>query len=79
MWTDHEVGTGDTVEYRVVPTIRTAAGKLEPSEPNASAWSEERTLGQHGDSKFQPFFNRGFVMSQFMARYLAARASTSGG
>jgi hypothetical protein len=51
--------------------IRNAAGGLGPSEPNASAWSEERTLGHTADGKYQPFFNRGFVMSQFMARYLA--------
>lgn len=70
-WTDHEVGTGDTVQYRVVPMIRNAAGKLDQNEANASDWSEERTLGHNGDSKYQPFFNRGFVMSQFMARYLA--------
>jgi len=70
-WTDHEVGTGDKVQYRVVPMVRNAANKLEPSEANASAWSEERTLGEQGDSQFRPYFNRGFVMSQFMARYLA--------
>src|SRR5262249_26256496 len=29
-----------------------------------------------GHSRFRPFFNRGFVMSQFMARYLAERNLT---
>jgi phosphatidylserine/phosphatidylglycerophosphate/cardiolipin synthase-like enzyme len=69
-WTDHEANTGDTVSYRVVPVIRNAAGKLELLETHASDWSPPRTLGVTTTGAFKPFFNRGFVMSQFMARYL---------
>jgi phosphatidylserine/phosphatidylglycerophosphate/cardiolipin synthase-like enzyme len=69
-WTDHGTDTSDTVRYRVVPVVRSDAGALELRENLASPWSETRTLGTNGDSPFQAFFNRGFVMSQFMGRYL---------
>jgi phosphatidylserine/phosphatidylglycerophosphate/cardiolipin synthase-like enzyme len=59
-WTDHEVDAGDVVRYRVVPVI---AGQ--PRRRQASAWSARRTLDGAG-----AFFNRGFVISQFMSRYL---------
>lgn len=75
-WTDHDAGTGDTVSYRVVPVIRNAAKKLKLVETNASEWSDPKTLGARGQSRYRPFFNRGFVMSQFMARYLAERNLT---
>ena len=69
-WTDHDTNTGDTVSYRVIPVIRNASGDLELLEAHASAWSPKRTLGIV-EGKFKPFFNRGFVMSQFMSRYLS--------
>jgi phosphatidylserine/phosphatidylglycerophosphate/cardiolipin synthase-like enzyme len=72
-WTDHEANTEDTVSYRVIPVVRNAAGKLELLEGHASEWSPPRTLGVTTTGKFKPFFNRGFVMAQFMARYLAER------
>ncbi len=71
-WTDHDANTGDTVSYRVIPVIRNAAGKLELLESHASDWSPTKTLGTTTGT-LKPFFNRGFVMSQFMARYLAER------
>jgi phosphatidylserine/phosphatidylglycerophosphate/cardiolipin synthase-like enzyme len=75
-WTDHGASTGDTVSYRVVPVVRKASKKLELLESHASAWSPPKALGTQGHSRFRPFFNRGFVMSQFMARYLAERNLT---
>jgi hypothetical protein len=72
-WTDHGAQTGDKVSYQVTPVLRNAAGKLELLGSHASGWSPPRTLGASPDSRFKPFFNRGFVMSQFMARYLAER------
>lgn len=75
-WTDHDANTGDTVSYRVVPVVRNGAKKLDLLEAHASAWSQPTTLGAQGHSRFRPFFNRGFVMSQFMARYLAERILT---
>lgn len=72
-WTDHEANKGDTVSYRVIPMIRkNKSDKLIPLEALASDWSPEKTLGTTS-GPFKPFFNRGFVMSQFMARYLAER------
>jgi phosphatidylserine/phosphatidylglycerophosphate/cardiolipin synthase-like enzyme len=75
-WTDHDANTGDTVSYRVIPVIRNDNGDLELLESQASAFSQEKTLGTAGHSRFRPFFNRGFVMSQFMARYLSERNLT---
>ena len=69
-WTDHDANTGDTVTYKVIPVIRNTAGKLELAESHASDWSPAKTLG-HAAGTFKPFFNRGFVISQFMARFLA--------
>jgi phosphatidylserine/phosphatidylglycerophosphate/cardiolipin synthase-like enzyme len=75
-WTDHDADTGDTVSYRVVPVVRDSAGTLELVEAQASPWSPERTLGVTASGGYQPFFNRAFVISQFMARYLAERQLT---
>jgi len=72
-WTDHDANTGDTVSYQVIPVIRNAAGKLGLLESHASDWSPTKTLGTPTTETLKPFFNRGFVMSQFMARYLAER------
>jgi hypothetical protein len=71
-WTDHDAQTGDTVSYRVIPIIRNDDGDLESVETDASDWSPKRTLGTT-PGKFKPFFNRGFVMSQFMSRFLAEK------
>jgi phosphatidylserine/phosphatidylglycerophosphate/cardiolipin synthase-like enzyme len=75
-WTDHDVNTGDTVSYRIVPMVRNAAGTLAPVAAEASAWSPDRVLGVVAGTRFQPFFNRGFVMSQFMSRFLAENKLT---
>jgi phosphatidylserine/phosphatidylglycerophosphate/cardiolipin synthase-like enzyme len=75
-WTDHDANTGDTVSYRVIPVIRGADGKLAQVEAEASDWSPGRKLGATAGGAFKPFFNRGFVMSQFMARYLKERGLT---
>ena len=73
-WTDHDANTGDTVSYRVVPIVRKGK-KLEPLEAHASDWSDDKTLG-HSAGPFKAFFNRGFVMSQFVARFLAENKLT---
>jgi phosphatidylserine/phosphatidylglycerophosphate/cardiolipin synthase-like enzyme len=69
-WTDHDASTGDTVAYRVVPIVRDGNGALRAVETEASGWTADRCLGVNKSDRFQPFFNRGFVMSQFMARFL---------
>jgi phosphatidylserine/phosphatidylglycerophosphate/cardiolipin synthase-like enzyme len=75
-WTDHDANTGDIVSYRIVPIIRNSAGDLEQLEAEASAFSDPRTLGVEAIRTFQPFFNRGFVMSQFMSRFLTENKLT---
>jgi hypothetical protein len=74
-WTDHGLGDGDTVSYRVLPVLSDAP---EPREDLASPWSEPRTLGATGDSPFTAYFNRGFVMSQFVSRWLDAHYAGTG-
>ena len=69
-WTDHEANTGDTVSYRVIPVLRKGQ-KLSTANDLASDWSTPLALGAQPTGQFKPYFNRGFVMSQFMARYLA--------
>jgi phosphatidylserine/phosphatidylglycerophosphate/cardiolipin synthase-like enzyme len=75
-WTDHDANAGDTVSYRVIPVIRDGAGALQLVDAEASDWSPERTLGATPTGTYQPFFNRAFVISQFMARYLAEKKLT---
>ncbi|MBW4519873.1 MAG: hypothetical protein KME16_09270 [Scytolyngbya sp. HA4215-MV1] len=70
-WTDHDANTGDTVSYRVIPVIRNDDQTLELLESHASDWSAPKVLGTSPQGVFKPFFNRGFVISQFMAKYLA--------
>jgi hypothetical protein len=63
-WTDHDVSPGDKVSYRAMPV---RAGT--PSLDEASGWSRTRTIGPLKGG-YQPYFNRGFVFSQFVSRYL---------
>jgi phosphatidylserine/phosphatidylglycerophosphate/cardiolipin synthase-like enzyme len=69
-WTDHDANSGDTVQYRAVPVLRNGSGALETKNDAASEWSPAVRLGNDPNATYQPFFNRGFVISQFMARYL---------
>jgi phosphatidylserine/phosphatidylglycerophosphate/cardiolipin synthase-like enzyme len=71
-WTDHDANTGDTVSYRVAPVIRDDSGQLRTLKSQASGWSTKKTMAPP-EGKYKPFFNRGFVMSQFIARYLEER------
>lgn len=75
-WADHSANAGDTVSYRVTPVLRDAQGKLTLDNGSASGWSQARVLGRQTKSEFKPFFNRGYVMSQFMARYLKDKKLT---
>lgn len=65
-WTDHELSSGDTARYRVVPVIRDANGELQHHD-TTSEWA----TGRERSPLYLPYFNRGFVMSQFIAHYLA--------
>jgi phosphatidylserine/phosphatidylglycerophosphate/cardiolipin synthase-like enzyme len=69
-WTDHEVGTGDSARYRVVPVVR-EGGELQPKETEASEWSPAPPNPNDAPTPYWAYFNRGYVMSQFLSRYLA--------
>src|SRR5436190_1142957 len=69
MWTDHSVQAGDTVRYRAVPVVGGSQGP-EPDLTQASDWTPALKIGGKANAKYQGFFNRGFVISQFMSRYL---------
>lgn len=68
-WTDYEVMAGDTVQYRVVPVLL-GDGELALEEARASRFSRPLTLGPEAGEGISVYFNRGFVISQFMARAL---------
>src|SRR3954447_7887872 len=71
-WTDHELDAGDSASYRAVPVLRDGSGKLERADNLRSEWAE----GRKRSSRYLPYFNRGYVMSQFVARYLAQTGKT---
>ncbi|MBV9353210.1 MAG: hypothetical protein JOZ23_17025 [Mycobacterium sp.] len=75
-WTDHGANTGDTVSYQVIPMVRDDTGSLVQLSQQASEWSPGLRLGAASGSRFRAFFNRGFVISQFMSRYLAEKHLT---
>lgn len=66
-WTDHSVNTGDRVKYRVIPAFENADKTIRLDQASASDWTQEATLGPDaGDMAC--YFNRGFIMSQFVRR-----------
>jgi hypothetical protein len=66
-WTDHSVNQDDEVRYRAIPAFD---GEQEPRQELASDWSARRSVGVPAGSTFEAFFNRGYVISQFVSRYL---------
>jgi phosphatidylserine/phosphatidylglycerophosphate/cardiolipin synthase-like enzyme len=73
-WTDHEVGQGDHARYRVIPVVRGPDGKLARRDNLASEWVDAPEPPPN--PKFQAFFNRGFVISQFISRFLKEKGLT---
>ncbi len=74
-WADFSVNRGDRVRYRVVPMVRAQAagapgGELQQQLEERSAWTPWTTLSSDAADGFSVYFNRGLVISQFMARYL---------
>jgi phospholipase D-like protein len=76
-WTDHEIDRGDTARYRVVPVLGSEDVPA-PDESLASDWepSAATAAAPAPPSPYRAFFNRGFVMSQFMAHYLHETGKT---
>ncbi len=65
IWIDYFVKKGDQVSYRIVPMLQ-KDGTLVKNTGNATAWSDEVTIGDNGGA--EAYFNRGLVSSQFLAR-----------
>ena len=65
-WTDHEISAGDSVRYRAVPVLLAADGSLKRLDSARSEWAEGRSFS----SRYRAYFNRGYVMSQFVQRYI---------
>lgn len=75
-WTDHSVSRGDAVSYRVAPVPADPGdpSKLRPPRLSAaSPWSKKHVVGPASSTPYEAYFNRGFVISQFISRYLAER------
>ena len=69
-WTDHGNKNGDTVAYRVVPVIASDAGASSPNIALASPESNTVTITGGAGTGFECYFNRGIVLSQFMATFI---------
>jgi phosphatidylserine/phosphatidylglycerophosphate/cardiolipin synthase-like enzyme len=74
-WTDHAVDVGTEVRYRVTAMIDDGSGR--PYAKGAvSKWTPWTRLSADAGAGFSCFFNRGLVLSQFVARYLRDKKLT---
>lgn len=73
-WTDHAADLGDVLAYRVVARVIGADGEL--TDGPSSDWSETLTLSADCGDGVSVHFNRGYVLSQFMARYMQRKGIT---
>jgi phosphatidylserine/phosphatidylglycerophosphate/cardiolipin synthase-like enzyme len=74
-WTDHAVDVGNQVRYRVSALVDDGGGR--PYRAVASSkWTAWAKLSADAGAGFSCFFNRGLVLSQFVARYLKAKKLT---
>lgn len=74
-WTDHAVDVGSCVRYRVAPMLRDQGGSLVAGP--ASDWTPWLTLSPEAGDGFSCYFNRGLILSQFVARYLREKKITA--
>ncbi|MBB3396122.1 hypothetical protein [Rhizobium sp. BK060] len=73
-WTDHAADLGDVIAYRVVARVLDDNGSL--IDGPSSDWSETLTLSADCGDGVSVHFNRGYVLSQFMARYMQRKGIT---
>src|SRR3982751_6655943 len=71
-WTDHAVDVGNQVRYRVTAMVDSGGGRPYVAGP-VSAWTAWAKLTSEMGGGFSCYFNRGLVLSQFVARYLKER------
>jgi phosphatidylserine/phosphatidylglycerophosphate/cardiolipin synthase-like enzyme len=74
-WTDHVVDAGARVRYRVTAMVDGGSGRPFMAGPR-SAWTPRATLTPDAGGGFSCLFNRGLVLSQFVARYLKQKKLT---
>ena len=74
-WTDHAVDVGNAVRYRVTAMVG-AAGAL--VDGPTSGWTPWLTLSADVGDGFSCYFNRGLIISQFVARYMRDKKLSSG-
>lgn len=70
-WTDHGANNGQTVRYKVSCVALPAGGAAGETALNPiadSGWTEAIKLDGRAGPDSEAYFNRGFVMSQFVAR-----------
>lgn len=70
-WADYSANLGDQVRYRVCPVV-SVGGSLQQLIQQRSDWTPWTQLTGKAADGYSSFFNRGLVISQFMARYLEA-------
>lgn len=74
-WTDHAVDVGNQVRFRVTAMVDDGNGRPYKKGP-ASNWTAWAKLSADQGDGFSCFFNRGLVLSQFVARYLKQKKLT---
>lgn len=74
-WTDHDIGAGDRVRYRVIP-MTGSAGTLSPRDDLASPWVDAVAAQPDGTLRF--YFNRPMAASRWMARVAQGRGFANG-
>jgi len=69
-WTDHGRVAQSIVAYQVVPVVASGTSAPELREDLASPISNNVTISGAAGDGFECYFNRGMILSQFMAHYL---------
>lgn len=68
-WSDHVVDVGNRVRYRVTAMVDAGNGRPYAAGPR-SPWTRWATLSTSAGGGLSCYFNRGLVLSQFVARYV---------
>jgi phosphatidylserine/phosphatidylglycerophosphate/cardiolipin synthase-like enzyme len=72
-WTDHGANNGQTVQYNI-KAMRLpeggVAGEVELLEIAESGWTEAIAVSANSENGISAYFNRGMVMSQYVARII---------
>ena len=76
IWTDHEVGEGDEVEYRVIP-MRAHGEGFARVHGKESEWTGRTVTSSEAGDGLSAFFNRGTVMSQVVSRLVGDKPTVA--